>query len=136
MASINDFWLPIREKYQHTNNRKAYLPREVVAWALNTGKWKPDRDTLIGAGVAQLKRAVKQDIDSQTGLPRDINYPDPQGRLWIKWTDADWGQRQQFLNMLDENVDRATAKRDAYVVLFNANRKNGEPEHQLRLAFV
>jgi len=135
MVSLNDFWLPIRDKYRAAHGRKTYFPREVVAWALKTGEWSPDDATMIGAGVDQLKRAVKHDLDQKTGLPQDINFDDPQGRLWVNWRQADWAQRQQFLNLLGLNVERATRKANAYHALFNANRKKGEPEHQLRFDF-
>lgn len=133
MSSQYDFWLDIREKYKKAHRRKTYVPRDVVAWAYTAGEWKPDKDVMIKAGMVQLKNAVNHEKDPETGLRRDITFDDPQGSFWINWRDADWNQRQQFLNVLDRNVQRAKTQQKKYLALFNANLSAGDPKHQLRL---
>ncbi|HLB47762.1 MAG TPA: hypothetical protein VJL59_12210 [Anaerolineales bacterium] len=133
MTSQYDFWLGLRESYKTAHKRKTYLPRHVVAWAYTEDLWKPDNDTVIRAGVSQFKNAVSHETDPETGLRRDITFDDPQGTLWINWRDADWVQQQLFLNALDTNVQRAKTQQKKYLALFNANLKDGEPKHQLRL---
>lgn len=136
MSSKNDFWLAIRDQYLKRHRRKTYVHREVVIWAKREGLWELDDDAETLAGMAQLRSAVKNEIDSETGLPKDINWTNPQGTFWVDWKVATFEQRQHFLNMLTRKGEEIERKATKYCDLFQANRRKGDPDHQLRLMFT
>jgi hypothetical protein len=87
MASYNEQMALLADDYQLATGRTTYMTKEVAAWALDSGRWQPHRDSLLRQFADDLSKAMREQFitDPQGRRVRAkhaIRQEGEQGSLW------------------------------------------------------
>jgi len=131
MATYSEQMAALADRYQNATGRTAYTSKEVGGWALDTGIWEPQRDSLLRQFAEDLSKALREQYitDPQGRRVRAkhaIRQDGEQGALWADIRLATRAHMEAAFQQRRQQVvaDCGQLKRD--VDSYNENQNTGK----------
>ena len=79
MTNQFDYWNQIANAYEEEGG-PAETPRDIVAWAMTTGRWRPQQEDVIQLGIVEATAALDTNDAEHAIESRFLT----QGMLWTE----------------------------------------------------
>lgn len=132
MASYNDQMAVLADEYQRETGRTTYMAKEVAAWALDSGRWQPHRDSLLRQFADDLSKAMREQYitDPQGRKVRAKHAIRKEGEQGSLWADIRLATREHMVVAFQQRRHQIVAdcrQLSVDVGSYNENQNDSAP---------